>query len=335
MSFTPPVQDIAEIVANAGLFENFENSQILITGATGFVGTWLSHSLVAANMKYKLGMNIYLLSRKESRLKSIKHSNYLYFVSHDLRNQLPLELPEFDYVFHAATPSQPSTGGNEAKSVYEISSGGTKNLLSHLSKQNKTAVLLHTSSGAVDNLNPQNPESDLQKAYRHGKEEAEQMVQLFSHKGNVVGSNPRLYTFTGPGIDTNAHFVAGEFLKLALAGDPLVIKGNPNTLRSYLYPNDLINWLITISSNPTLETIRVGNPTAITIGELATLVYSVANHEKKFFYGDETLTLSNYVPDLKETLLKYPFKVTVPIEESFRRWKNYLLEISNQGGVSR
>ena len=335
MIFIPPKQDIEEIVSNFGLFEQFKNSKVLITGASGFVGTWLSHSLIAANKKYNLEIQLFLLSRKASSLYLIKESNYLHLLSHDIRNPIPSNLPEFDYVFHTATPSQPATGGNDASSVYEITSIGTNNLLSYLSRQHSAPVFLNTSSGAVDKLNPSNPESDTQKAYRLGKEEAEYLVESFSNKGHVLGANPRLYTFAGPGIDTGAHFVAGEFMRRALAGEPLVIKGNPKTLRSYMYPVDLINWLITICRNPTLEPIRVGNPNPITIAELASLVYLVANSENALFSGDETLALSRYVPDLTETLIKYPLKVSVPIEETFQRWKNYLLDISNQGGIER
>jgi len=335
VNFTPPKLDIEEIVSNFGLFEQFKNSKVLITGASGFVGTWLSHSLIAANKKHNLEMQILLLSRKASNSYLIKESNYLHLLNHDIRNPIPSNLPEFNYVFHTATPSQPATGGNEATSVYEITSVGTKNLLSYLSKQHSAPVFLNTSSGAVDKLNPNVPESDIQKAYRLGKEEAEYLVESFSNKGNVIGTNPRLYTFAGPGIDTGAHFVAGEFMKRALTGEPLVIKGNPNTVRSYMYPVDLINWLITISRNPTLETIRVGNPNPITIAELASLIYLVANSENELFSGDETLALSRYVPDLTETLIKYPLKVSVPVEETLQRWKNYLLDISNQGGIER
>ena len=335
MSFTPPKQDIAEIVANIEQFEHFENSQILITGATGFLGTWLNDSLIAANLKYQLGMQISLLSRNATVPNNVKRLSGLHVLKHDLRIPLPVDLPEFNYVFHTATPSQPLTGGNDAQSVYEIATVGTNNLLSHLSKQNTTPVFLHTSSGAVDKIKLDNLESELQKAYRTGKEEAEHMVVSSSHNGSVIGTNPRLYTFAGPGINTDAHFVAGEFIKKAMKTEPLVIKGNPNTLRSYMYPTDLIRWLVTISKKPTLDTIRVGSPNAITIAELAALVYSIVNFEDQIFYGDETLRATEYVPDLTDTLNRYPFKIDVSTRESFARWKNYLLEISNQGGIVR
>jgi nucleoside-diphosphate-sugar epimerase len=333
VKFTPPERDIKEIISFSDLFQQFENSNVLVTGASGFVGTWLGSSLVAANKKYKLNMQIFLLSRTASSGHAAKESKNPHFLYHDLRNPLPPNLPQFDYVFHTATPSQPATGGNIPASVYEITSKGTNNLLMCMGKQSEPPVFLNTSSGAVDKLNPDNPESDLQIAYRNGKEEAEYLVETFSNQGKVIGTNPRLYTFAGPGIDTTAHFVAGEFMRLALSNEPLTIKGNPKTLRSYMYPVDLMKWLITISNNPTLEVIRVGNPNPITVAELASLVSLVVNLEHKSFAGDENLALNHYVPDLSETLRKYDLKISVPIEDAFHRWKNYLLNVSNQGGV--
>ena len=332
MTFFPPQRDILEITADQESFQHFENSKILVSGATGFVGTWLSQSLINANSKFKLGLQLFQLSRNGT---SIQGSNDSYSIKHDIRLPLPSDLPEFDFVFHTATPSQPATGGVDTKLVYETSVLGTENLLVHLSKQRKNPVFLHTSSGAVDRLNVLSTESELQETYRKGKEAAEKLVEDFSNQGNVIGANPRLYAFAGPGIATDAHFVAGQFMQSALRGDPLIILGNPNTKRSYMYPTDLTSWIFEISRSPTLDRLRIGNPNAITISELASLVTSVVDSEDKTYPGDESVPENYYVPELTETLDKFPLKVKVSTRESFERWKSYLLEISNHGGVGR
>ena len=332
MTFSPPQRDIIEITANQESFQHFENSRILVSGATGFVGTWLSQSLIHSNSKFKLGMQVFQLSRNGTPINVAKDS---YCIKHDIRLPLPSDLPEFDYVFHAATPSQPATGGIDTKLVYETSVQGTKNLLMHLSNQKISPVFLHTSSGAVDRLNTSDTESELQENYRKGKEAAEKLVEDFSNRGNVIGANPRLYTFAGPGIATDAHFVAGQFMRSALSGDPLLVLGNPNTKRSYMYPTDLTSWIFEISRSPTLDRLRIGNPEAITISELASLVTSVVDSEDKTYSGDESVPENYYVPDLTETLNKFPVKVKVSTRESFERWKSYLLETTNHGGVGR
>ena len=333
MNLLLPSKEIIENIVNRQEFEQFENSSILITGATGFVGSWVSRTLAEANLKHGLGMRICLLSRSIDASKSLRYTNFVSTYRHDIRNEFPDDLPHFDYVFHTATPSNPSTGGTDADSVLEITVNGTNNLLSHLSGQKNPARLLNTSSGAVDKLNPHVVENPLQIAYRHGKEESEKLVINCHNKGNIIGTNPRLYTFAGPGISTDAHFVAGEFIRLALSNEPIVIKGNPNTERSYMYPTDLVSWLLAIIKNPTLEVIRVGSPTAITISELARIVFFTVNLEERYFYGDENLVATRYVPDLTDTLNKYSLTPKVGITEIFKRWKNYLSAISNQGGV--
>lgn len=333
MNLSLPSKEIIENVVDRQPFEQFENSSILITGATGFVGSWLSGTLAEANLKHKLGMKIFMISRNIDRSKNLHYSNFVSALKHDIRDEFPSGLPHFDYVFHTATPSNPSTGGTNVESVLEITVNGTNNLLSHLSSQKTPARLLNTSSGAVDKLNPHVAENPLQVAYRHGKEKSEKLVINCHNNGNIIGTNPRLYTFAGPGIATDAHFVAGEFMRLALNNEPIVIKGNPNTERSYMYPTDLVLWLLTMIKNPTLEVIRVGSPTAITIADLARIVFSTVNLEERYFYGDENLVATRYVPDLADTLNKYSLTSKVEISEIFERWKNYLLATSNQGGV--
>ena len=332
MTLSPFRKEIFESVADRQQFQEFENSSILITGATGFVGTWLSDTLMEANIRHKLGMRIVLLSRKIEKTRYEINSNFVTVLNHDIREEFPSSLPEFNYVFHTATPSNPKTGGTNIELVQEITVRGTTNLLSHLSKQQTPPNLLNTSSGAVDKLNSHVVENPLQTAYRRGKEEAEQLIIDSDHHGKILGTNPRLYTFAGPGLPIDAHFVAGEFIRLALNKHEIVIKGNPNTERSYMYPSDLVSWLLTIIKNPTLDVIRVGSPNSITIAELASLVFSVVHSEDRNFFGDENLAATRYVPDLTETFGKYPLTLKVGTFESFERWKNYLLAISNQGG---
>ena len=329
MLLSLPSKEIIENVADRQQFEQFENSSILITGATGFVGSWLSGTLAEANLKHSLGMKIFMLARNIDASRNSQYSSFLSTLRHDIRYEFPPGLPHFDYVFHTATPSNPRTGGTDRDSVLEITINGTNNLLSHLSSQKTPARLLNTSSGAVDRLNPQIVENLLQTAYRRGKEESEKLVNNFHNRGNIIGTNPRLYTFAGPGVPTDAHFVAGEFIRLALNNEPIVIKGNPNTERSYMYPSDLVSWLLKIIENPTLEVIRVGSPNAIKISELARVVFSTVNLEDRHFYGDENLVATRYVPDLTDTLKRYNLTSKVDISEIFKRWKNYLLALSN------
>lgn len=324
MSFVPPNSDIQEILENEELLRGFENSRILITGATGFVGTWLASSLFEANQEFNLEIELSLLCRDTSKISIDDPSKSLNVIAHDLRNPLRLPDQEFDFVFHTATPSQPATGGTDPALVYNIATVGTENLLKFVGNQQNPPKFLHTSSGAVDRLNSEIPETEIQSAYRLGKTEAEKLVFEASIRGEIKGANPRLYAFAGPGIATDAHFASGFFMKSSLAGIPISIQGNPETIRSYMYPTDLVTWLLRIIQSPSTDVIRVGSQEKVTILELAELILNLTGNGSISNRGNHDVARSTYFPNLSETLTRYNFQKTVPLEESLVRWAKYL-----------
>ena len=320
----PPNSDIQEILQNEELLRGFENSRILITGATGFVGTWLATSLFEANRRHNLNLKLSLLCRDTGKILLTDPENSLNFITHDLLNLITIPHQEFDYVFHTATPSQPSTGGTDPALVYNTATVGTENLLKFVGSQLNPPKFLHTSSGAVDRLNSEIPESDIQKAYRLGKLEAEELVSGASMRGEILGVNPRLYAFAGPGIATDAHFASGFFLKSALAGIPITIQGNPETIRSYMYPTDLVEWLLRIIQSPTADVIRIGSSEKVTILELAELIINLTGKGSISNRGNLEVARTVYIPDLSETLNRYEVGETVALNESLLRWEKYL-----------
>ena len=324
MSFVPPNSDIQEILENEELLRGFENSRILITGATGFVGTWLASSLFEANQEFNLNIKLSLLCRDTSKISIDDPSKSLNVIAHDLFNPLRLHEQDFDFVFHTATPSQPATGGTDPALVYNIATVGTDNLLKFVGNQQNPPNFLHTSSGAVDRINSEIPETEIQNAYRLGKSEAEKLVSEATIRGEIKGANPRLYAFAGPGIATDAHFVSGFFMRSSLAGIPISIQGNPDTIRSYMYPTDLVAWLLRIIQSPTTDVIRVGSQEKVTILELAEQILNLTGNGSISNRGNQDVARSAYFPDLSETLTRYNFQKTVPLEESLVRWAKYL-----------
>ncbi len=320
----PPNSDIQEILENEELLQGFENSRILITGATGFVGTWLTTSLFEANQRYNLHLKLSLLCRDTGKILLNDPEKSLNFITHNLLNPIIIPDQEFDFVFHTATPSKPSTGGTDPAFVYNTATVGTENLLKFVGSRKKPPKFLHTSSGAVDLLNSEIPETEIQRAYRLGKSQAEKLVSEATVRGEILGANPRLYAFAGPGIATDAHFASGLFMRSALEGFPISIHGNPETIRSYMYPTDLVSWLLRIIQSPTTDVIRVGSPEKVTILELAELTLKLTGKGCISSRGKLEVARSAYFPDLSETLTRYNFGKTVALEESLLRWVNHL-----------
>jgi dTDP-glucose 4,6-dehydratase len=155
------------------------------------------------------------------------------------------------------------------------------------------------------------------------KVELELEVEKLTNSGHIAGSNPRLFAFSGPGLSLNAHFAIGNFMNNAIKGEEIYIKGNPNTQRSYLYPTDLVVWLMNVMVKPTLNPIHIGSESLISISTLAEKISEMFS-SPRVSTGDDSAELSIYAPDTSKTRSYLNVFEEVSLNESLIRWKNWL-----------
>ena len=142
--------------------------------------------------------------------------------------------------------------------------------------------MLFTSSGAVYGRQPPDithlAEDDRggpdplapANAYHEGKRLAEMLGALSTAAGSLDVVNGRLFAFLGPHLPLDAHFAAGNFLRDALAGGPIVVGGDGTPFRSYQYPSDLVVWLLALLVRGTPgHAYNVGSDEAVDIRALA------------------------------------------------------------------
>ncbi|MBQ9772465.1 MAG: NAD-dependent epimerase/dehydratase family protein [Lentisphaeria bacterium] len=235
--------------------------QILITGGTGFFGK----SLLRADL-FPEDTQLFLLSRNGLRSK-IPCKAKVIPVFGDVRT-VDLSGFTFDSVIHAAAPSG---GGATDEEMYSILTDGTAHLLEELKKMGTVKRLLYVSSGAVygkqekefaEETDPLNPVT----LYGKGKVEAEQMC-LNSGIPCVIA---RCFAFAGEFLPKNTHFAIGNFLADLEEKRTIHINGDGSPIRSYLYADDLAQWLVTLlNSGRPGEAYNVGSEEAISIRELA------------------------------------------------------------------
>ena len=128
------------------------DSNVLILGASGFVGTWLSNVFALSNLELGTNIRLTLASRNPQRaVKPAYVNKNMVFHSLDLRNMDNSEIETFDYGFHLATPSVPKTGGLDGDAVYSTSVAAAKLLIDHAKRNGNEPSILHASSGGVYN----------------------------------------------------------------------------------------------------------------------------------------------------------------------------------------
>ena len=163
---------------------------------------------------------------------------------------------------------------------------------------------------------------DAKSFYGEGKRLAELLGIQFMQQGLEV-KIARGFTFVGPYLPLDAHFAIGNFIRDALRGGPIIVKGDGSPRRSYLYAADFTVWLWVIlfrgiSGRP----YNVGSDHVVSIIELARLVADIVDPALKIEVKGKMLDsnlFDQYIPDTERAKKELNLKQRISLEEGVRR----------------
>lgn len=266
--------------------EAMAGKTILLTGSTGFFGSWLL-SLVDWQWRTQgTGARLLAVSRDPSAFLAkqprFDGASWLTWVPGDVRD-FPFPTEPIDYVLHAATDTS-AAAGRDPRRLLETIVDGTRRVLNCAAQRQAGRILL-VSSGAVYGPQPADVTHvdegartapsplDLGSAYAEGKRMMELMGAIHAHETGAAVTTARCFAFVGAGLPLDAHFAIGNFIRDALWGDRIAVKGGGHAVRSYLYAADLAVWLFRLLlSGETGTAYNVGSDASVTIAELARAV---------------------------------------------------------------
>ena len=302
---------------------------VLVTGGTGFVGTWIVESLLrCGGNSTRLVLVVRSRSKAEKRLGKFLQNAKVEFLEQDVSKKIEFK-GTVDQIWHLAT----STGLPNGKSSIDIASStilGTFRLLDLASNQSSPPKFLHTSSGAVygRGLNPDvEVTEDLRlfndwlgggEVYDSSKRAAEMILQEATKEGVVSAKNARLFAFVGPYLPLDSHFAIGNFIRSALDSKPITLTSSGVDYRSYLYAADLVSWLFTYMHSDFSEPLNIGSDQALTIKESAELVGSIVNVDV-FTNSHDAHEATKYVPNIDLARSVLGLDVYTDLTESIRR----------------
>lgn len=330
-------KDINEIIDNGySLWGDLKNKNIFLTGGTGFIGIWLLNTIIELNRKNNANISVTVLSRNIDRFKE-KHpevfsSKNISFISGDICNfQYPKE--NFTHIIHGATDASADLNEKNPYLMYSTIVDGTKNIL-NFAKENKDSLFLFMSSGAVygnqpfdlDNVDEEflgGPDIiNTVNCYAESKRAAEMLCSIYCKQYNINVKIARIFALLGPYLSLDIHFAAGNFIRDALEGREIIVKGNGKPVRSYLYPTDLIFWLFYILIKGRKNAAyNVGSPYGYSIEELAIKVANLIGNKEYQILGkkDGGWNLGRYVPDITLIKKESNYDLTVDINEAIIR----------------
>lgn len=253
-----------------------EDSDILIAGGAGFIGTHLCNALIDRGNDITVVDNL-----STGKYKNIWHlearENFKFFEDDIIDYDDSVEI-EADFIFNLACPASPPQYQREPFQTLMTSVQGTFNLLQMAT--NYGSVFVQASTSEIYGDPEQHPQKESytgnvntlgpRSCYDEGKRAAETICADFDRIYGAEVRIARIFNTYGPNMDINDGRVVSNFIKQALLGRPLTVYGDGMQTRSLCYVSDTVDALIRLA-NPSLDftVLNIGNPHEITMLELA------------------------------------------------------------------
>lgn len=280
-------------------WERLEDKTILISGASGMIGTFLIHVLMQCGLHTK----IIALGRTEASAKErfceYWQSEYFQFISHDIN--MPLhDIERADFVIHAASNTHPVAYASDPIGTITTNILGTYNLLNYAS-QSKAERFLLASSVEIYGENRGDIEyfdeaycgyidcNTLRAGYPESKRASEALCQAYKKANQLDVVIARLARTYGPTMLLSDTKAISQFIKNGLAKEDIVLKSEGNQLYSYNYVADSVSGILTILlKGENGEAYNIADKESdITLKELAGIIAEISGTNVIFNLPDE------------------------------------------------
>jgi dTDP-glucose 4,6-dehydratase len=257
----------------------------LITGAAGFLGSHIADYLLEKGMSV-VGMDN-LLTGDTANIEHLTGRDFV-FVKHDVTNYIHLEGP-VDYIFHFASPASPIDYLRVPIQTLKVGSLGTHNALGLAKAKGARFLIASTSEVYGDplvhpqkedywgNVNPVGPRG----VYDEAKRFSEAMTMAYHRVHGVQTRIIRIFNTYGPRMRVEDGRAIPAFLSQALKNEDVTVFGDGTQTRSLCYVSDLVDGIYRLMMSDTPDPVNIGNPTEMTMLQLAEEVIRVTGSKSK------------------------------------------------------
>jgi dTDP-glucose 4,6-dehydratase len=299
-------------------------STAVVTGGAGFLGSHLCEHLLARGDRVICVDNLETSSLEN--LQHVRDPNFV-FVYHDVVDHIQVDEP-VDVVYHLAALASPIDYLRQPLHSLKVGSYGTHNALG-LAKLKRARFLLASTSevygdpqvhpqpeGYWGNVNPIGPRGVYDEAKRY----AEAMTMAYHGQQGVDTAIVRIFNTYGPRMRSHDGRAIPNFVRQALADEPLTVYGDGSQTRSFCYVDDLIRGLVLLAESGEHLPVNIGNPGEFTILELAETVLRVTGSSSEIVF--EALPVDDpqiRQPDITRARDVLGWEPTIELDEGLRR----------------
>lgn len=234
--------DVVKTIEQTGNFEYFFGKSILILGATGLIGSFLTDCLVYANRVQKMNLHIYAAGRSRERLRERfgEETDSLHFVEGDVTS-LEINVP-VDVIIHAASYAYPKAFREKPVETMLANMLGTYRVL-EIARRNSGCCVLYISSGEVQE---EMEHLSTRACYPVSKKAGETLClsYMLEYQVDVRIARP-CHTF-GANVTAADNRATAQFIACAADDQDIVMKSVGGQVRSFAYVADCVSGLLTI-----------------------------------------------------------------------------------------
>ena len=221
----------------------------------------------------------------------LKNPNFE-FVNHDIVE--PFFRDNIDEIYNLACPASPIHYQHNPIKTIKTCTVGVINILGLAKKNNSKVLQASTSEVYGDPLH--HPQKEIyngnvnpigyRSCYDEGKRCSETLFMDYFREHKLKIKIIRIFNTYGPNMAVNDGRVISNFINQALKEKDITIYGDGQQTRSFQYIDDLIRGMILMMNSDDIFTgpVNMGNPSEITIKELASKVLKLTKSKSNLIF---------------------------------------------------
>lgn len=335
-------EDLAFIADKIFKQGSFAHSTVLVTGATGLVGSLIVKSILYANQTLNSHITVLACIRNLDKAKEVFADfldNNLKFVTDNLLSPLHFD-QTVDFIVHTASITASKEMIENPTGVLLTAFESTKNLLDYV-KTNPTCRMVYISSmeyyGQVtdgyDNVTEDKlgyiDLSKTRSCYPESKRACEALCNAYATQYNLNVCSARLAQTFGAGVPLSDNRVFAQFAKSAIKKTDIILHTTGQSEGNYCYTADAVYGIfILLQKGKKGQSYNVARNHSNILNMAKLVAETIGNNEiKAEVHIPENLNSLGYAPDVKlklnsDKLRNLGWEPTVDLEHMFKRMIN-------------
>ena len=315
--------------------------RVFITGGAGFIGSHLAEALL------KRGDDVDVLDDLSTgSLENIahlrSHPGFSYTIGSVTDESAVADLmDQCDMVFHLAAALGVRLVVSRPVHTIETNVHGTETVLRQAARQKKLVVVASTSEVyGKSAVFPFREDADLvlgpptktRWGYATSKLIDEFLALAYWKEQQVPVIVVRFFNTVGPRQSDRYGMVIPNFVRKALAGEPLIVHGDGSQTRSFTWIGDVVSGLLALIGEPRSvgQVFNIGNGAEVSIRDLASKIIAMTESDSTLefvsyhhVFGHNFEDMARRVPDISKIQQLVRYRPKVHLDEILERVIDY------------